>query len=193
MINQVVHIDCLLIKRLQNADVIAFRTIYDQYSKDLLGFLIRILQSKEDAEEAVQETFAKLWEKREFIEPQKSLRAYLFTVSLNFARVQLRKRKYNYNYLNYLKEEDACEKFSFIPEKDEFKILYETAVSKLPQARKKIYLLCRHEKLSHKEIALQMNISTKTVENQMTKALRFLHDFLAPYKDVALLIIICLL
>jgi RNA polymerase sigma-70 factor, ECF subfamily len=184
MRENVIQIDYIYVKRLINSDPAAFKHIYNLYSEDLIGFLFKVLKSRKDAEEVLQDTFTKLWETRYNIDPEKQIRSYIFTIALNFARISLRKRKYNYNYIEYLKNVEK-EEYSFQPEQDEFKILYNKALSKLPPERKKIYMLCRHENLSHKEIATQMNISTKTVENQMTKALKFLHTFLHHYKDIA--------
>lgn len=165
----------LLAKRIRKGDIKAFDLLYHTYSQKLYGFAFSMLKNHDDAKEIVQDTFLKIWEKREMINPASSLQAFLFSVSYHTAIDLIRKRFKDDQYLTYLQaqfhendsittEEPACYQ--------ELIRILDNVIGELPGQRKKIYLLSREEGLSHKEIAEKLNISVKTVENQITLALK---------------------
>ncbi len=165
----------LLAKRIRKGDIKAFDLLYHIYSQKLYGFAFSMLKNHDDAKEIVQDTFLKIWEKREMINPAGSLQAFLFSVSYHTAIDLIRKRFKDDQYRTYLQaqfhenesvtiEEPACYQ--------ELIRILDKITGELPEQRKKIYLLSREEGLSHKEIAEKLNISVKTVENQMTLALK---------------------
>ncbi len=181
----------LLAKRIKKGDIKAFDLLYHTYSQKLYGFAFSMLKNHEDAKEIVQETFFRIWEKRERIDPSGSVQAFLFSVSyhttIDLLRQKLRNDQYRIYLQNQLPEQDNAEKDpAYFQEL--IRILNET-VSTLPEQRKNIYLLSREEGLSHKEIAEKLKISVKTVENQITLALKTIRKQLTSNDLLSLLLL----
>lgn len=156
---------------LKNGNLRAFSMLFDRYGKRLYHFSLSYLKSVEDAEEIVQEVFLKIWNNREFLSIEKSFESYLFTIAKNGILNTIRKSKSEQAYLNYKKNHP--DKNVLLDDELDFNELekaYEKSIDKLSPRRKEIYLLSRQQSLSNTEIAEKMNISVKTVENQMTSA-----------------------
>ena len=166
------------ISKLQTGDLRAFDKLYNFYSPKLYSFAVSLLKNNEDSEGIVQEAFLILWKKRNEIDSTKSFKSYLFTISHNLIIDQLRKRLKEKEYQAYL--ERYYNLVAMTPEQvTDYNIIksqVDKAVEELPEKRKQIYRLSREKGLSHKEISKQLNISGKTVENQITLTLRHLRD-----------------
>lgn len=141
-----------------------------------------ILNSEEQAADVVQDVFIKLWEKRKSIVITTSIKSYLFRMvsneSISFLRQRAGKRKVELqdeinDYANEAEESNL--------ETDELKTKIKSAVEMLPTRCKMIFIMSRYKNMSHKEIASMLDISYKTVENQMTKALKHLRLELKEY------------
>ena len=157
---------------LKDGNLWAFNELFDRYGKRLHRFAVAYLKSTENAEEIVQEVFLKIWNNREEISPDKSFESYLFTIAKNGILNTIRKSKSEQAYLNFAKLNPG--KNVLLDEELDFNELeraYKNAVDQLSPRRKEIFLLSRVHSLSNAEIAEKMNISVKTVENQMTSAL----------------------
>lgn len=164
--------DADLILALKEGNLKAFNQIFDRYAKRLYRFSMGYLKSAENAEEIVQEVFLKIWNNREELIVQKSFDSYLFTIAKNGILNTIRKSKSEKAYLNYAKLYPG--KDVLLDQELDFKELekaYQEAIAQLSPRRKEIFLLSREQSLSNAEIAKKMNISVKTVENQMTSAL----------------------
>jgi RNA polymerase sigma-70 factor (ECF subfamily) len=160
------------IQALKRGDIHAFNELFDRYGKRLYRFSMGYLKSTADAEEIVQEVFLKIWHNREELSAQKSFEAYLFTIAKNGILNTIRKSKSEQVYLNYVKIHP--EKNVLLDDELNFNELdqaYKEAVEQLSPRRKEIFLLSREQFFTNAEIAEKMNISVKTVENQMTSAL----------------------
>ena len=170
-----------LLAKLKKGSLIAFDGLFDHYSNRLFYFAYGYLKSEADAEEIVQEVFMKVWERRTFIKEELSFKSYLFTIAYNAIQKQFIKRNYQREYCNSLllsaDETDniTVEGINY----NSLKELVDSLVNQLPPRRKEVYIKSRNEGLSTKEIAQEMNISIKTVENQLTQALKFLKENLA--------------
>lgn len=181
------HIEIQLVKSLKNGDILAFNELFDYYGRRLYHFSFRYLRSEPESEELVQEVFTRVWEKRSELKEGLSFRSYIFTIAFNIVRKHFRNRSLISTYFKSQVIEDfnleTSEKidFSFLRNK------LDNLVSKLPMRRKEIFTKSRFEGLSVKEIAADMNISKKTVENQLTEALRFIRNNLTDERVVGLL------
>jgi RNA polymerase sigma-70 factor (ECF subfamily) len=156
---------------LKDGNLWAFNELFERYGKRLYRFAMGYLKSSEDAEEIVQDVFLKIWKNREKLSDQKSFESYLFTIAKNAILNTIRKSKYENAYLNYMKIHP--EKDVMLDEELNFKELekaYLEGIEKLSPRRKEIFIMSRELSLSNAEIAEKMNISIKTVENQMTSA-----------------------
>jgi len=162
----------------------AFTALYNCYWNQVYNFSKLYLIRKETAEELVQEVFTKVWEAREFINENENFKGLLFIITRNLIfnkyRKQLNEDFYKLSVLS------AIETAYDIEEEIDAKNLSEyidMLVDEMPPRRKEIFLLSRREHKSYKEIAEQLNISEKTVENQISEALKYLR------KNIPLLLI----
>ncbi len=153
----------------------AFDQLYEAYCHKLFGFAFSILKSKVDAEEVVQNTFFKIWEKRKSIDSDYSFKSFLFTIAYNLTvdllRERLKEKKYRENILD-----KATSNYN-LEESIEFGDLLEQVqkiAEELPPRKHEIYQLSRIDHLSYSEIAEKLNISTKTVENSINYSINFI-------------------
>jgi RNA polymerase sigma-70 factor (ECF subfamily) len=144
------------------------------------------------AEELVQRTFIKVWETREYVNPDKSFISYLCTIAKNMLLNEYEHQTIQFIYEEYIKVKTAENEDSTEKEIDK-KLLEEyidKLADKLPPKRKQIFILSRKEGLSNKEISKQLNISESTIETQLSKALSFMKSQLILHYDNILVILI---
>ncbi|QGY47797.1 RNA polymerase sigma-70 factor [Maribellus comscasis] len=179
-----------LIRDFKKGDSRAFEKLFQKYHKKLYAFLFNLLHSKEDAEEIVQDTFIKIWQKREDFIDGYSFHSFLFTIAKN-AFLNLNRKKINRvvfeDRLNFLEEISSERTDDYIIFK-ETKEIINTIIEGLPPKRKEIFLLRKIEGLSRKEIAEKLDISIITVDNQLMKANIYLKDELKKYSLLLLIL-----
>jgi RNA polymerase sigma-70 factor (ECF subfamily) len=162
-----------LMQLLANGSQRAFELVYDRYWKDLYRLAVRILQDDAKAEDVVQEVFVSFYEngdKKQIV----NLKAYLYQSARYQCFMQLRAGKITAKHLERMSKVI----FSNIVEEEfeaqEMEQILEKGISALPEKCREVFYLSRVELLSNKTIATQLKISPKTVENQITKALKTL-------------------
>ncbi len=172
------HIEQRLVVRLRKGESRAFDEIFNLYSRRIYHFAYSFLKNKQDSEGIVQEVFLRVWKNRKNIDEYYSLKAFLFTISYNLIIDKFRERVKDIKYREFLKKNAI--NFEFETDKkieySDLNELYTNAVEHLPKRRKIIYKMHRVEGLSYREIAKKLHISIKTVENQMTSALKFIRE-----------------
>lgn len=158
-----------LVAAVKRGDEEAFRRLYFQYAEPLFGFLWRRLNQREPAEDLVQELFVKVWRNRENLDPNQSIKAYLYQAANHLMIDYFRKKNPVQGAQELLPEhrtvsveEDNFEKRAHI----------EKALADLPEAQRHVFVLSRFEGLRYTEIASVLNISVKTVETHMNRALK---------------------
>lgn len=164
----------MLLALLRNGDTGAFDQLFRKYSPKLFRFALSLLKSDDDAREIVQETFFRIWNRRQEIAPDKSFKSFVFTISYNLMIDQLRLRLKDQEYRRFLSEnfEIGQERLSVTIDYDTLCSQIEQAVEELPDRRKTIFTLSRNAGMSHREIAEKMGVSVKTVENQINLSLK---------------------
>jgi RNA polymerase sigma-70 factor (ECF subfamily) len=175
--------EILLIKAFKKGDTRAFENLFERYHKKLYAFLMHLFNSKEDAEEIVQDTFIKIWEKREeFIEGY-PFDAFLFKIAKN-AFLNLNRKKVNRkvfeDHLHFLNELSPDKTDDYIIFKETRDII-NAVIDGMSPKRKEIFLLRRIEGLSRKEIAEKLGISIITVDSQLVKANKYMKEELKKY------------
>lgn len=177
-----------ILEKLKQKDEKAFEMVFRLYYPELCRFAFKYVQNQDVAEELVQELFCSIWNKLDTLAINVSLKSYLYSSVRNAA----------YNYIKHQKVADAYVSYKMefgeqMMDADtslEIKELSEkinNAVQALPEKCREVFRLSRMENMKYREIAEELNISVKTVENQMGKALKFLREELGSYLPLALL------
>lgn len=166
-----------------------FEIVFRQYYEGLCHYANMWMKDMDAAEEVVQNTFVKLWEKREQLSIESSLKSYLYKAVYHASLNEIKHQKVKDKYINMQsKEEPYGELYSESGLKDLEKRI-EEAIQKLPEQCRIIFQMSRFRNLKYREIADVLNISVKTVENQMGKALKIMRSNLADYLGIILIVI----
>ncbi len=156
-----------------------FETLFREYFPPLISFAMKFLPDEDDAREVVHQVFINLWERREEIDLSVPLKSYLFTSVHNRSLNVIRSRKkFSDSEIPDVAGEWDVEKEI---ETMELEARIKEAIGTLPDKCREIFLLNRYEGFKYQEIADQLGISVKTVENQMSKALKVLREKLSRY------------
>ncbi|GAC1421741.1 MAG: RNA polymerase sigma-70 factor [Flavisolibacter sp.] len=160
-----------------------FKPIFDEYYNKLCNYAYSFLKDFNSCEDIVQEVFEKIWSNHKDLISDSGIRYYLFTSVRNNCLTRLGKnKKYAWVELN---DNDALVNPTLELKEDStynYKELLQQAMQQLPPKCKEVFLLSRLGKQSYQEIADQLGISIKTVETQISKALKILRNFAKEYK-----------
>jgi RNA polymerase sigma-70 factor (ECF subfamily) len=169
----------------------AFEQVFRENYRPLTAYAFRFVRELPTAENIVQDVFLKLWQTRHELVITTSLVHYLFRSVRNHCLNHLDKIKVRTEYLRIqmARTEDEEDFTAFYPEIGLLEKI-ETAIRALPEKRQEIFRLAREEGLKYREIADQLNLSVKTVEAQMTLALKQLRDALKEYHHLVLFLLI---
>lgn len=164
-----------------------FENLFDKYVDDVTAFLYTYASGRSQLEDLVQGVFLRIWEVRDQIDfDHPAFKSYLLKTARNHALKKLRKEK---QYNKWLEENlerltDFHTQEEPVVNPPDFRETYQAALSRIPPGARKVYLLSREDGLTYPEIAAAMNISVKTVEAQISKALRVLRKELKGYPRV---------
>lgn len=170
--------DVDLMDRMRSGDDIALKLIYNKYWNHLFNSAYNILRDQQACEDIIQDVFINLWNKRELIEIKVSLKSYLFASTRYEVYRQVRLGNVREDIFDHVHERMTTATEYGNIEHRELLSQINSIVDNLSAKCKEVYKLSREEQLSHKEIASQLDISTKTVENHLNKALRQLRTSL---------------
>ncbi len=166
-----------------------YEFIFREYYQSLCNYANMITKDMDNAEEIVQNIFVKLWEKKDNITLDVSIKSYLYKAVYNAALNELKHRKVKENYLQMQTNSELTEQPISLHNLKELEKNIEKALMGLPEQCRLIFKMSRFEELKYREIANVLNISPKTVENQMGKALRLMRENLADYLTILFIII----
>jgi RNA polymerase sigma-70 factor (ECF subfamily) len=164
-----------LVKFLKQQEFGAFEEIYLRYWKKLYSSAFKRVQSREVAEELVQDIFTSLWVNRETVAIE-ILSAYLYTAIkykvINYLEKEISRRNYSeFQIQSAIRVSNSTEEMVLL---NELNMALEKEIQKLPPKRQQIFKMSREEHLSIKQVASNLGISEKTAENQLGKALKVL-------------------
>lgn len=179
--------DKILVEGVIRGDKNAFEKLFNRYNKIVYYFAYSYLKNQAKSENLVQDIFLKIWKGRENLDPEKNFKNFVFTISKNRILDGFKKEANEKKYNSYLSHKE----YSFVTENtyndvvlQELQRLLSSIEDELPPKRGNIYRLSRHQHLSNKKIAESLDISEKTVENQITLALKYIKERLSELYNV---------
>lgn len=184
--------DDLLLSQLKKGDKEAFDKLFYRYAGKIFNFAKSFCNDDADAEEVVQETFLRIWLKRDTITNFKSFDAYIFTISKNFVFNNLRKSFHRKKYQQHLGksslpgENTTLNDFHF----EETNLAITAIIDQFPPKRREVFLLSRKQGLTNKEIAEKPEISTKAVEYHISHSLGYLKQSLGQHPGNTLILLL---
>ena len=174
-------------ERIKANDLDAFKTLFDTFYEELVSYSHRFTQQLVVSEEIVQDVFVSLWERRKQIKITTSINAYLYRAvknrTINYLKHQLPKDQATTDIEVASKIEDQS---TAAEVDDSLETVLDRAIGELPEKCRVIFLLSRNEGLTHKEIAEELSLSPKTVENQIGIAIKKLRSALKPYLGLSM-------
>jgi RNA polymerase sigma-70 factor (ECF subfamily) len=151
-----------------------FKTMYLQFFKPLTVFSHKYTHDLEVAEDVVQNVFLSLYESQNHLKIHISLKAYLYRAVYNQTMDVLKRESRKILGMNT--NEMLQEEFRDQMEEAEFGQKIQLAIEALPQGCRNVFLMSRYEGISNKDISIKLNISIRTVETQISKALKILRE-----------------
>jgi RNA polymerase sigma-70 factor (family 1) len=181
--NRVPLIEKVLISKINKGDSSAFSCVFSVYYKDLVIFACRFTNEINSSEEIVQDIFVRLWEEHESVNITISLKSYLLIAVRNRCIDWIRHKKILQKHNDFVLENSPRLEF----DADSY-ILYselqeqiEAALARLPEAISATFRMNRNKGLKYSEIAELMDVSVRTVEVRIGKALHLLRNYLKEY------------
>ena len=177
-----------LLADIADGDGRAFEILYRRYFSKLYGSAYKRLQNKEQSEEVVQELFVSLWERRKNL-PIENIESYLYTSVKYLVLAQFKSNNHLQKYIATISQNENGGNFTeetvvF----NELNAAYQQALLTIPERCREVFLLKRSG-LSQKAISEKLDISEKTVENQISKALKILRNSLTNYTTLSTVIL----
>jgi RNA polymerase sigma-70 factor (ECF subfamily) len=173
-------------------DKAGFEELFRSFFPGLVLFAQKYLPDQDTSKEIVHNVFLNLWEKRETIDSSSSLKSYLFTSVYNRCLNHIRDQKKFDKDESRLQGLDSSEFYDgtdYLEEQELEQRIFD-ALQALPEKCREVFTMNRFEGLKYAEIAEKLNISIKTVEAQMSKALKILREKLIDYLTILILFII---
>lgn len=185
-------------RRFTEGDELAFEYIFKTNYNQLVGFCFQFINNGEVAKEIVQEAFVNLWLNRQRIEKITGINSFLYTSAKSSCLKHIRHKhvveKYSNSKLNMVEKQlqfDTLESLDFNSlENVELNELIQRSIKKLPEKCRLVFEMKRFEGKTNKEIAEEMGITVKSVEANMTRALKTLKTNLSEYLPLSLVMII---
>lgn len=182
--------DLLLFDQVKRNDLGSYEVIFNRYYKELYRFAFTYVRDGTIAEEMAQEVFLYIWEKRGQIEIQTTLKTYLYSAvknkCLNYIKLELPKQQSMADISEVMLSVSSSRKDE--GENEQIKKYIQKAIDALPNKCRKIFILSRSAGMTYEEIAEELDLSKKTVENQMGIALKKLRESLEEvykrYKEI---------
>lgn len=167
----------------------AFEMIFRTYYQSLCNYAYSFLSDKDEAEEVVQATFITIWEKRASVSIDTSFKSYLYRAVRNSCLNVIKHEKVKQQHASYqvAYSESSVESVSQTIQASELESKIQEAMKVLPEQCRLVFQLSRFEELKYAEIAEQLQISIKTVENHMGKALKIMREQLKDYLPLFLI------
>ncbi len=169
------------IDHFESGDLKSFERIFSAYYEALVHYANTLLNDMDEAEDRVQQVYVMLWEKQKSLEIHTSIRAFLYKSVYHACLNKIKQQKVRSKYAENVElTGDVGTHYEKLIEK-ELRQKVDEAIDLLPEQCARIFKMSRFEQLKYQEIADQLGLSVKTIENQMGKALKILRVQLKEY------------
>ena len=159
----------ILLEKLAGGDRTGFDSLYLRYAAKTEEFLYRMLKNRAEAEDITHDLFLKIWQNRNSMSGVAAFGPYLFRMARNAVYDRFDSRMVR---TNYARQANPLPEYE-LPDVDnrDLLLLIQLAVEKMPEQRRRIFRMSREEGIPNDEIAAQLSVSVRTVENQISRAL----------------------
>ncbi|WP_029279252.1 RNA polymerase sigma factor [Pedobacter borealis] len=170
----------LLLQRASEGSRFAYAALYRFFLPKLYQYIYKIIRSKEDTEEILQDIFLKLWEKKEDLKNVHSLNSYLFRIAHNklmnlYDHQKVKQKAMSYLY-QHIEESGATSEDQYIYH--QYSEAAQLALNSLPPKRRLVFEMSTQQELSYDEIAVQLQISKSMVKKHLYSANRHIKEYL---------------
>ena len=179
-----------LLAKLKSGDLVAFEKFYIEFHPKLFAFSRKFIDDIETAKDILQEVFFDFWEKRNVVDIRTSVQSYLFRMLHNRCLNYIRDQKIHQKYVDYTEVKLKEAELAFFDNDSEnhtsiffleMETILEKSIQSLPESCRQIFHLSRKDGLTNKDIADQLHISLRTVENQIYRALKIIREDMKDY------------
>lgn len=199
MIDYTTYDDTALMRviALEQGDSQAFTIFYNRHLARVYKKMLVFLKSSDEAEEAVQEVFIRIWKRKEFLHEVHNIEAYFNTVCRNLVYDRFRKARNDKHLLEKLKAaasehpEQAPGADAQLLVKQQWELL-QRALDTLPPQRRKVFELCKVQGLSYDEVCAELGITLPTAKEHVMRAKRDIRDYLNGQGELAVSLLILL-
>ncbi|MCI0329503.1 MAG: sigma-70 family RNA polymerase sigma factor [candidate division Zixibacteria bacterium] len=174
--------DYALLQEIRVGSEEAFTRLVDRYKNRLFNFVFRMVRTREEAEDLVQETFLRVFQHKNDFDPAFSFSTWIYTIALNLVRNQLRRKK-KVKFLELLDLEETSEEPATEPFRAALGLWLEKEIEKLPAKYKAPFLLREVEELSYEEVAEVTGLPSGTVKSRVSRARMMLAKNLRPKRE----------
>lgn len=180
-----------LVRLLKQDDTRALSRLYYLHVKQLQYFILKAAKSPFFAEDIVHDTFVKIWENRQNIDPDQPFKPYLYTIAKRHLLNLLKRARHESSIMEEIKKHTLESENSTELSLDysESNFIFKEAIKCLPDRCREVFVRCRMQGLTYKQVADELGIAESTVNNQMVKALKSIREFIT-FRNALLVILL---
>ena len=176
--------DIHILDKLKEQPEIALKVLYDEFYDYICIVVYKMVGDRTLSEDITQEVFVEVWKRRDSLVVNISLRGYLRRIAVNKTLNHIRAQKMNFEEEDTMMQVPSSENsVQKILEAQDLEKVINDSIDSLPERCRVVFGLSRFEELSYREIATELSISVKTVENQISKALKLLRKSVVEYDE----------
>lgn len=167
-------------KLIKEGNKSAYEKLFNEFAPKIYHFSLSYLHNTADAEELVQDVFLKIWDKRETLDQSGNLKAFIYKVAINTIYDFIRRKNVEHAFKDYVEAHATNSSSNTWHEViyHEMQDRLNELIEQFPEQRKKIFKMSKQEGLTNDEIAGKLNLSKRTVENQLYRAVAYLKEHL---------------